>query len=735
MSSPSRYYALRVAALLSTMLLLSCAALYVLFGGVDGQPRAAIYGNPLATAGDPVQPQLPSAAGADATSQADDQRSVDNTPPVVAAPAGMLQSELPQTGGSAKPRRVDNLQEARRLSALKEWERAIALYDRLHLRNPHDAEIALERARVLGWSGNNLAAARAMAEPISRDPSNTELRVEQARYFWWAGQTADADAAATAVLALSPTHTGADSLRTEIRRAAQPSVVLARQWLREREGSLEHLLLARAYARENRPADAIPLYRVALRDPASPDSLYLELASVAATADSSYIAVMALERYLQKRPGEREPRIRLARAYAWAERPNQAITMYDALLAESDDRALRFERAQMYAWNDKAEKAETDLRHVLAADPAHAPSLKLLGDLARWRGDRVAALALYRRAAAADPAVEGLAEGVRAAEGMDVPAGPVATGVPAPAQWRSHVDAFGDSERFRWLSTRATRSWGSAARSLGLTVHQELSGTGTKAELGSREAHYGAELQTELTTLGGATARANVGARGLGGPAISPTWGAEVGAGAGGASATLSYQHEPAARRAATVAAREADVTSDLVQLTLASPFGEWRMWSRAELERFDSRFGSTDRLAGIVSLRRPLTDELSASVGISALATDGASPVTAGWGPLYWSPLYYISPSIGVFYETHLNDTWSLGGRLSPGYAFVREREFSDRRFAVDRTAVAAAGLDLSYARPQWELAASGDWSGALRSGYHAAALRIRFAFFPVRP
>ncbi len=584
--------------------------------------------------------------------------------------------------------------QARELAAAARWQASLHIYDRLVSRFPRDRELALERARVVAWAGEPARAAAIMSEMMRSPAAPVELQLERAQYLWWAGEIEAADRAVADILRLHPARAEAAALRVRIRQSATPGVEVALLWLSENDAPLERLLLARALAREGTPARAIRWYRRATEGMQFGDSLLLEWASIAATADSADATAEALGVYLLRHPADRAAEIRLARAYAWGGREAAAIGVYTSLLDSRDDPVLRFERAEQLAWSGREAAAAAELERLIAGDPGHGPALALLGDLARWGGE--------------------------AARRFD-------------PLWRAEVDAFDDSQEFRWLATRATRSWGTAARSLSLTLHQEFSGSDGTAGV-PREARFGAEAGARLALDASTAAGALFGVRTNGAGTLDGIWGVDITRAGEGSSLAVALLRQPAARRVATLAAAADGTTSDVLQVTAAAATLQWSGWSRIEAERLGSGLGATHRVGGNLSLRRALNENISVSAGLSGLATDGDSPADPLLGPLYWSPEWYLSPTAGVQAEVS-GERWRGALRANPGYLWVRERRTANRRFASDETWVAGFGADAGYHRNHWEIFLSADWNGALGPGYRAAALRAGVSLFPGSP
>jgi hypothetical protein len=152
-------------------------------------------------------------------------------------------------------------------------------------------------------------------------------------------------------------------------------------------------------------------------------------------------------------------------------------------------------------------------------------------------------------------------------------------------------------------------------------------------------------------------------------------------------------------------------------------------------LQRTEAHAAATGRATGAIALSRPIARGLSGVVSLGAISTDGASPVLDGWGPLYWAPQWYVAPAAGAVFDTALSDRLSVRIRMLPGYAWIRERDGVDRRFADDRTLTLGTGVEARYRAPGWLLELGGDWGGGIESGYHASALSVRITRDPARP
>lgn len=664
---------------------------------------------------------------------------------LLAVPFGKLAAEpsapAGQDGAAAavlmQQQRPTPRERARRLAEQRQWDAAIRAYDELWRASPNDRDLAIERARVLAWSEDYERAAAALG-PAIQGSSDPELHLDHARYLWWSGQPLAADGALDQVLRLDPAHRDAHALRTTVRQAADPDVETARLWLRDDPGPASQLILARTLVRAGRLAESLGHYRAVLGTEIATDSLYLEAAAAAQSADSLLDAVDFLGGYLELHPEDRSIRVQRARLFTWSGDYDRAAAGYTELLRERDDPALRFERARIYAWSGREGDAEQDLLRVVRDEPNHAPALKLLGDLASWRSEWDRAIGFYERAIVADPDLEGIDKALAAARaGRDRMI--VAAGGPAREQlfvvspWLGDAETFVDSEEFRWLSAEAARRWESDPWSFRLKVRQDYVDGLAAPQFDPSTGGTGAGIELGRALADDLTAEAGAGVMRYYDVDWFATWLGRLRLEReSGLRARLEYARQPAVRRAATAASLEAEATSDLVQLAAALPLGSsWYLWSQGEVERFDSGLGGMTRLGGALALSRPVGGHLTASVTVSALTATDDSPVLEGWSPLFWSPELYVEPRLGIAY-LNVTSRWQVRTGVKAGAAFVDERTEGQRRFdGQDVIPTAELTADVGFRWERWLLRATGNAGGAVAGdGYRAFGLQISAAY-----
>jgi tetratricopeptide (TPR) repeat protein len=629
------------------------------------------------------------------------------------------------------------LDRARRLAQAGQAQAAIALYDSLLAQRPENDDVAVERARVLSWSGSTEAAGEALAAVAARrgDPA---LRLEAARNLYWAARFERADAlleapvpAPPALAALPAAGPGGASraealaaarlaLRDSVRRADNPSVARARRWVREHGGAMENLALARAYLRERQPGASLAPYAEALRLGAR-DSLRLELASAALEADSPAVAARALGGWLERYPADRATRLQRARALAWARDYPAASAEYGRVLEGRDDPAVRYELAEAQTWAGDSIAARATLERVLAADAQSARAWRLLGDLDRWAGRWALSLASYARAKEIDPALEGIDAGLAEdREGLRRLRQARVAGIPAAA---ARVEGMGDSEGFRWSSVEAAKTWADADDGSTLALRARTERVSADVPGGGEGFALAAEGARPLGPR--LRASASLGAEAIA-DRVQPTAAAELAwADTGGASAALRVVREPAVRRTATVAAVEAGVVSSRVEATGALPVRGMVVDGAVSAERLGAEAGTTDRVEASLAATRAVSGALRLSLSASALTTSGEAPAVGG-RTLYWSPRGYLQAQLGAALRRTVAPAVEVELRAAPGVAWVDERTAGRRFTGRGLLPAAALGGEVRYGTAAWSLAGSVDWSGVGVHGYRAAGARV---------
>lgn len=653
-------------------------------------------------------------------------------PPAVVAPSWTADGDVGPADAVYQAASALGAQDAldRARAAASRGDRATAkrLYEELARRGVAPRALLIERASVLASFGEHAEAAALLRAALPRFRGDRELGMLAAQNAWWAQQPFVADSLLENVFGLDSADADAKRLRRTIRSSVEAPLTVAERWARESADARLQLGYARALVRAQRFGASIAPYRLALADPAvRTDSLLLEAASAATAADSVQALEELTERYLARRPADTEALLRLARAYSWRGDYTTALRHYARI--PRMDPAFRYEVAQALVWSRRETEAARLLEDVVAASPAHADAWKLLGDLAAWRGDWTQATAYYTQATRVQPGLAGLAEALTAAQAQAEEARRARfAGLPTDT-YQVAMDGFADNQGFRWATTRASRAFVGAGASFRVTAQHQVLESGPT---GLRTRNPGASARVDAT----------VRLRDAG--QLDATGGVESYAGVRnfpvlGLAATVydvfdmrvtaEVRHQPAAFRVASLAALQARATSTLLGIGASASRGKLAVWTRAEGERIATITGDARRVSGVVALQRSLGPRLGATAGVSALAYDRAAPQVPGFGSAFWSPRYYVEPSVGVTYRTPVGGAWTLGTGATAGYGLVGERA-EDRRF--DRAAVPTGALsaDLTYRTRRWDVGIEGSSGGAVAGGYRSNALRVQATY-----
>lgn len=556
------------------------------------------------------------------------------------------------------------------------WDEALAVYEALATAGHGDRELLREVAQAAAWAERYERASQLYARLVELDPGDPSLRLEWARVLYWSGRS---ELAAEVLDGLPPDYSGSglDSLRAAI-VAALPPPDTATVSLLER---------ARGRVLAGDVSTGLAIYRLLLSEEPVPDSLLLELADVfeyrASIPDS---AIAYLRAYLVRRPEDDDVRLRLARRLAWSGR-----------FAE----------------------AEAEAESIVRGQPENVQAWALLGDLRRWRVDRAGAAEAYRRSLDLSPdevtAVEGLAA-LRA----QVDAALAAQGSIGPA---SGFEYFADSDDFSLARWRAGWTAGGARTQGGVEAAVErLDGFELTGEPGDLSAVAAQAVGARWWLEGGLHSAATLGA-------WIPESGAEVqplvrlvltAPNWGGGSYRIEYRHEPAYRETATLEAAAADLHVDVAGLGTYRPIAErWDLSARARVARF-SGVGDAN-LRGDAALGLFFRPEPGWILGYESRGLSFSDPAPRPGRRLYWDPSWSWENTLLVAWRGAPAPRWELEARLTPGLAWLEERE-------LDPTVVFVFGalLDARHRVGLWTLQGRAGFSQSRAGGYRAFRLEL---------
>jgi tetratricopeptide (TPR) repeat protein len=195
---------------------------------------------------------------------------------------------------------ANELTQARELTDRRDFGPALALFDRLHAAKPDDSDLAIERARVLGFADRNAESAAAYAEVARRHPQRrADVLASWAWQVLWSGRPDAAEPLFREAVAAAPQA-------TEPRRGLAQSLLWSG---RERDALAEF--------------DRLLALDPGSRDAASGRALALNYTGRSLAAARAYAELVpATDAGLQ---------LQAARAYYWAGFPDRA----EPLLASS----------------------------------------------------------------------------------------------------------------------------------------------------------------------------------------------------------------------------------------------------------------------------------------------------------------------------------------------------------------------------------------------------------------
>jgi tetratricopeptide (TPR) repeat protein len=360
------------------------------------------------------------------------------------------------------------------------------------------------------------------------------------------------------------------------------------------------------------------------------------------------------------------------------------------------DATLQYRLAQLEIWTGRNAEARARLLALLpsveaepeAAAPVTAADIHaMLGDLARWEGDRIAAAGRYELALAEDPANR------RAQDGLVVLQAEVARTLVEVEQPRVGATSYAlaDTDDFsrldlggEWVEVDGDWRWGGSAGNRWLDG-RNLSGAPTEVE-------QGVYLDLEAARWwrwGTLRSAAQFGVQ-----RVRDEWDYTLGAslahrGIDGSQTEGRYEHGPAYPITATLQSAAIGVVQDRLSVSHARPLNtRWSVTAtadgallRAELDSIPSaRHERTARLQASIALGRDITESLTFGLSGRALGFTGSAPTVpdpsiSADRHLFWDPRLAISTGPFARLAHELSTTWRMTGSLSPGVAFIDER------------------------------------------------------------
>jgi Flp pilus assembly protein TadD len=556
-----------------------------------------------------------------------------------------------------------------------DWAGALAIYEGLVRENPRDAELLREFAEVATWSEDYDRAARVYSWLVALDPGDPELRLGWARVLYWSDRP---ERAAEVLDDLPPRYASAsvDSLRAAIAIALPPP-----------DAGPSLVELARGLAMAGAADSALALYHVLLLEDPGADSLLVEVADVFEfRKDAPDSAIAYLRAYLGRRPAEADAQLRLA---------------------------------HLLAWNGRLAEAETEALAIVAARPQDAEAWALLGDLRRWRGDRLGAAQAFQQSLDLAPeevtAVEGLA-----ALNAEVDAELGRRGTIGPT---GQLDYFVDSDDFSLLRWSGGYTFGAPQSRGGLELAAErldgLDETGRPEEITAVDVRATAE---RWFLQGGMQGEAALG-----------VWVPTSSAAAlplvelslampdlAGAAVRLEYRHGPAYRQTATLQATTSGLHADVAGASMYRPLAaRWDMSAGARLAWLSGGGDANLRADAALGLFFRPNDHWVVGYESRALGFRDAAP--APGLRLYWDPEWSWTHSAVLGWRGEPGRDWELEARAVPGIAWLQERD-------QDAAAVfeLSAGIDVRRHVGLWTIAGGAGYGQSRLDGYRTFRLDV---------
>ena len=154
--------------------------------------------------------------------------------------------------------------------------------------------------------------------------------------------------------------------------------------------------------------DAVPLYREALANAATPEQrrrARLSLALALSWNDQLDESLSEYDALLAEDPADRDARIGRARVLSWQDRQGPALEEYERVLADHPDdlEALRG-AGRVQSWRGRHRDAARRMEALLASHPNDREATRILADSLEWMGRPDRAERTLREQLAADPA-------------------------------------------------------------------------------------------------------------------------------------------------------------------------------------------------------------------------------------------------------------------------------------------------------------------------------------------
>jgi tetratricopeptide (TPR) repeat protein len=544
---------------------------------------------------------------------------------------------------------------------------------------------------------------------IASDTASVPAHLGLARSLSWSGRERDAEPVLSWLAPRMPGDTTIMSMLHIARGSFDPNADQAARWVAEDpKFSPYSLALARAFVRENHASLAVaPFDSVLAWERNSPVDLIREGASVHSMAGDSIGAANLLKHAVALAPRDTSVRNSYAEGLAWAGDRQAAIAEYDTLLMAGPNAKLLIARGRLYAWTGNSPAAESDL---VAANAMHedAATWVMLGDLYRWRNDRVHAREAYGRANTLSPGEPGALLGYQAL--AEAQRREVAAIMAREFGWSLWSSYLGDNQGFSLYSegiSGATPIGERSALTFGADARRLDSMNGESAQAGF--VNYVGLLR--LAGEGGMMHYSTLGDFGFGsfslaGP-LGRTWiSSDLRTGP-------AYQPLMVAGRLRyTGASLGATLPFGLAAISA----GVEQLWLSDGNARTSVNLGARYRLG----------------YGVSALYSGGVIGFNRA-SDLYWDPSHFSSHALGLEVATHADSGFSVSARVLPGIGMGMQLLSGRSNPSQRNAAQLSSGFAMDYRRRWLALTLDGDYAQGMReSGYHSARASVRVRITP---
>ncbi len=278
---------------------------------------------------------------------------------------------------------------------------------------PDNFDAALGLAQVTAWQGHAAEALAQFEDLLRRRPDSREAQLGRAQVLSWSGRGKDAIPLLEAMLREHPQdreiagvlQSVQDSLRQqqELQQSASARAEDVKTNIARDEAALQQhpsdtkLLqrIADRYSQLGQYKDAIAYYDKALAITPDDTALVLTLARVMSW-DRDFARSVEMYRRLVAKDNKPEYGVEMARVLSWAGRNAESIAEYRKLLErDPDNTAVRLGLARVLSWDKQSDEAVAEYTRVLEKDPHNRDALFERARAYAWKGDFKAALRMY----------------------------------------------------------------------------------------------------------------------------------------------------------------------------------------------------------------------------------------------------------------------------------------------------------------------------------------------------